>query len=350
MPGSNNRNRFTSVGNRAARLSRRLLRLRQLRAAEWRDHLTTIAINAVLLGAVIYGLVALHGDRAADRGSDAAEQTAPATIDPIGPSTTASPSADAGVEFLQQDYQPGRCYSWQQHVDSTSTQDVPCAGVHYFEAVGDTRIRPDHPSDGAYPTPEEWDAVTDKHCLPMIEKYLGGPLDPAGRFSAGLIRPQKPGWEIGQRTITCGITAGMTEFDPPAFRPFEGSARGADQSMTHTAGSCFRRAGDDGLVEAPCELPHHAQSVGAVSAPETPDGAAPSDTWLNEKLGPRCGDLAAPYLEIGRFDGALVEPQWNLIAPESWRAGSRRTTCFIGFADEAGSPMTVTGVMTTPVV
>ncbi|MCK9930393.1 septum formation family protein [Frankia sp. Mgl5] len=346
MPGSNNRSRFTSVANRAARFIRRL---RRPRAAEWRDHLTTIAINVVLLGAVICGLVVVLGNRTADREAAEAEQAASATIAPVGPSTTASPNADAVVEFPQQHYQPGRCYSWQQHVDSTSTQDVPCAGVHYFEAVGDINIRSDHPSAGAYPTPEEWDAVTEKYCLPMIEKFLGHPLDPTGRFSAGLIRPQEPGWNIGQRTVTCGITAGMIEFDPPAFRPFEGSARGADPSVTHAAGTCLPDAGEDGFVEAPCDTPHHVQSIGVVSAPETPDGAVPSDAWLNEQLGTRCDNLADPYLAIGHFGGALVEPRFNLIAPESWRAGSRRTTCFVGFADKTGSPMTVTGTMTAPV-
>lgn len=345
MPESNNRNRSTSVGNRAARLARRL---RRVRAAEWRDHLTTIAINAVLLGAVIYGLVALLDDRAADRESGGLDQSA-ATVDPVGPSTTASPAADAVVEFVQENYQPGRCYSWRQHVDSTSTTDVPCAGVHYFEAVGDADIRPDQPGDGAYPTPEQWQAITDKYCLPLIEKYLGYPLDPAGRFSAGMIRPQEPGWDIGQRTVTCGITGGMIAFDPPAFRPFEGGARGADQARTFAAGTCLRHAGEAGLVETPCDTPHHTQSVGVVRAPETPDGAVPSEEWLREAIGTRCGDLAAPYLETGRFGDALVEPQWGVIAPESWRARSRLATCFIGFADEAGSPLPVTGVMTAVV-
>ncbi|WP_230205146.1 septum formation family protein [Parafrankia elaeagni] len=348
MPGSNNRNRFTRAGRRVPRLGRRLARMR---AAEWRDHLTTVAINAVLLAAVIYGLVALLGERAADDGSGDSEQPvsgAADPADPAGPSRTASPSTGAVVEFPQEDYQPGRCYSWRQHVDSTSTQVVPCAGVHYFEAVGDTDIRPDDVRAGAYPTPEQWDALTQQYCLPMIEKFLGHPLDPAGRFSAGLIRPQEPGWDIGQRAITCGITAGMIEFDPPAFRPFEGSARGADQAVIHTAGTCFRQTDEGRLVEVPCDTPHHTQSMGAVSAPETPDGSVPSDAWLDEVLGTQCADLVEPYLKIGRFGDALVEPQWNPIAPESWRAGSRRTTCFIGFADKTGSPMAVNGAMTAP--
>lgn len=202
------------------------------RRTDWRDHTVTIAINAVLLAAVIYALVALLDDRSASHeaisardGSTADDDTA--TSPTISPSSTtapgtASPSPDPAVGLLGTEYSPGRCYSWDQDRTWSDVDEVPCADTH------------------------------------------------------------------------------------------------------------------------------HAQSIGPVTAPETADDEPPSDAWLSEKLQPQCEALAVPYLEIGRFGSAFLEPRWSLIEPESWRVGTRRTTCYIGFVDGAGASVPVTAAMPAP--
>lgn len=178
-----------------------------------------------------------------------------------------APGSGPVVGFQQWDYAPGRCYSWPRGSASALVHDVPCEGVHHFEAVGSTTIREDYPTDAAYPT-----------------------------------------------------------------------------------STCLRRESGDLFVEVPCDAPHHAESTGPLTAPETDDGARPSDTWLSARIGPQCTSIAAPYLEVGYFGDALVDARWSFIGPESWQTGTRRTTCFIGFADEAGSPVPVTGSITAPVI
>ncbi len=318
----------------------------RLRAIGRRGQVIAVIANLVLLGAVLHGVTELRADHSAGGGSTGPNDAGPsaAGFAPVPPA-----GSGASVGFPQWDYLPGRCYSWPRGGTSPLVHDVPCEDVHHFEAVGATNIRDDYPAGAAYPTPAQWEAVSTRYCIPMIERYLGYRLDPDGRFRPGLMRPLENAWKTNQRAISCGISAG-TRSDPPEFVPFEGGAHGADQSFVYPTGPCLRRENDGLFGEVPCGAPHHAESVGPLTAPETDDGAPPSDTWLDARLGPRCAELAAPHLEVGHFGDALVNAQWSRIGPESWRTGTRRTTCFVGFTDEAGSPVPVTGSITAPVI
>ncbi|MEX5633108.1 septum formation family protein [Parafrankia sp. FMc2] len=192
----------------------------------WRDHAVTIAINVVLLGAVIWGLVALHSDDSAAR--DPAGGNAAAGGDTVTPSPTTS--TDPSVELLNVDLLTGHCYSWDQDKTMSDVDDVPCAGPHLFEAAGRASLFADHPISDLYPTPDQWGEIIHRSCPDIIRAYLGYPLDPYGRFAAGGIHPEELGWDRGERLMTCGIVSSDSVGDARVFRLFEGGARGAGQA------------------------------------------------------------------------------------------------------------------------
>lgn len=332
-------------GRPDARAGTRGTRRARIRTIGRRGQLVAVAVNLVLLGAAVYGVTELRADHSGGESAD------PNDAGPSAAGSAPAPPAGSGaaVGFPRWDYAPGRCYSWPRGSASPLVYDVPCEGVHHFEAVGSTNIREDYPAGAAYPTPPRWETVANRYCIPVIEQYLGHRLDPNGRFRPGLMRPLENAWKTNQRAISCGISAGTTS-DPPEFIPFEGGAFGADQSFVYPTGTCLRRESDGLFVDVPCGTPHHAESIGPVTSPETGDGAPPSEAWQNERLGAQCMSSAARYLEVGHFGDALVNAQWGLLRPESWRTGTRRTTCFIGFTDDAGSPVPVTGSITAPVI
>ncbi|ONH60671.1 hypothetical protein CcI49_10225 [Frankia sp. CcI49] len=296
----------------------------------WRGPVVTIAINVVLVGAV--GCAAVES-RAGD--SRAATDGTPL------PSSPGTAGADRTVDLEQYIYATGHCYTWRQEISKSDVKDVPCEDRHLFEAVDDTDLDKEYSSSAFYPRPEEWPDIIARYCSQMMDEYLGYPLDPYGRFGAGAVYPDSVGWEQGDRSVTCGIVASGTETDSlTAFMPFEG--------WVPAVGTCF--SDDAGhLTETSCAAPHNLQSIGAVTVPGTPPGdGPPSDSWLDEQASQLCADLAAPYLRTDRFDSASLTPQWNPIDPESWRAGTRRTSCYVGFVDENGTSVPVHAAMPVP--
>ncbi|CUU55286.1 Septum formation [Parafrankia irregularis] len=320
----------------------------------WRGHAVTVAINVVLAGAVVgaavYALAEVRSDDSAQDDSAAVTEidaAAGGTPRPSSSPTTAG--ADRPVELEQYIYATGHCYTWQQEVSTSNVKDVPCGDRHLFEAVDDTDLGKEYSSSAFYPRPEEWSDITTRYCSQMIDEYLGYPLDPHGRFGAGMVYPHPLGWERGDRSVTCGIMAGGSEADPSArLVPFEGAVRGADQAWVPAVGTCFSE-GADTVIETSCASPHSLQLIGAVAVPGAPPGGGvPSDSWLDEQVGSRCADLAAPYLRTDRFESALLAPRWNTIEPESWRAGTRRARCYVGFVDETGAPVPVHAALPVP--
>ncbi|EFC83843.1 septum formation family protein [Parafrankia sp. EUN1f] len=277
----------------------------------------------------------------------AAAPSSPA--DPTGPA--AGEPADASDESLPElhrwKWESGRCYRWTQVPVDVSVDDVPCATPHLFEAVGRLDLGPAYPDDAPYPS--QWNDVADRHCGPLVTKYLGYSLDPFGRYAASTIHPRRPEWDSGGREVVCGLVV-KGEADPsrPWFLDtFSGGVRGADQAMIFPAGTCFRHAADELDDVVPCEEPHHTESVGTAVLPDTVDGAPPSAERFDELAEAACAPRFAPYLGHGNGargnGGVVVQGNWHLIRPESWRAGTRSTTCLVGLVDDMGQAVATTG-------
>src|SRR6266511_657083 len=115
-------------------------------------------------------------------------------------STTTSLRRDA-VGLVVGDYDPGDCVTWETGAPrvAATTEVVPCAGPHRVQVVAN--IGPPRTRAGAFPTKAEWDHHEKVKCGPAIERFLGRPLDPYGRFTAGTLIPNISKWEIGDRDV-----------------------------------------------------------------------------------------------------------------------------------------------------
>ncbi|WP_241832043.1 septum formation family protein [Parafrankia soli] len=261
-------------------------------------------------------------------------------------SSPGDPATDADIspDLHRWDWKPGRCYRWPQAAVDVPVDDVPCAEPHLFEAVGPLDLEPAYPQDAPYPSVSQWTDIGERHCGPLMTPYLGRPIDPFGRFAASLIRPPKSGWEAGDRKVVCGlIFRGSSKSDNVwILSTFSGSVRGADQALTYSPGTCFRHRVDNHQDQVPCDQSHHTQSIGTATLPDTTDGGPPSPERFDELAKAACMPHVAPYLAHD-FGGAAAQGGWHLIRPESWRAGTRSTTCTVGLVDQAGKEVETTG-------
>jgi hypothetical protein len=238
----------------------------------------------------------------------------------------------------------GHCYTWDQHLENTTADDVDCGKPHLFEAVDKTNIAADYPHDSEFPTEAQWDKIADHYCLPIIGDFLGHPLDPYGRFGPALIQPVRLGWKEGDRALVCGMGATSVTAaeataqaaDPNRFVAFTGKVEGAEQALVYPLGTCLEMTETEVKGPVACDAPHQAEATGAATLPDTADGKPPSDDTIGIQAEPKCTSVAKQFLgrSVRQADGEQVS--WLLIAPESWQAGTRKLTCTIQFVDAEG--------------
>ncbi|WP_084011215.1 septum formation family protein [Pseudofrankia sp. DC12] len=296
-----------------------------------------LVLATITVGCLAFGLTGRHGAPAADGAATAA---AP------------DPPAAGNVSLGHLDYQRGHCYRWAQSaVLDTTALDVPCAEPHLFEAVSAATLDPGlYPAGGAYPTETGWAAITAGVCGPAAAAFLGYPLDPDGLFATGAVRPSTNRWDEGDRTLVCGLRERPLVADPPAgeLPAFTGMVEGADQSLVYPAGSCLAETGTRVRGTVPCDAPHEAIAVGAITLPAKPGEVAPDDGQFEQLAEPRCMAIAKGYLGQDFHDSPTAQTGWDRISTASWRAGSRSFTCTVEFRTQTGAPRAVTGAPVGP--
>jgi hypothetical protein len=261
---------------------------------------------------------------------------------------TPAPGETTSSTFTLQrlSYRPGDCVRWDQRKDGPGTRDtdvVPCAQPHLIEITG-RAVAPDGP---AFPTDSEWNHIVHSgDCAAQAKAYVGGGLDPYGRFGVGAIRPTLLSWNVGDREMWCGLEAQSqaADHDPDVTDAFTGTVHSQPQAMLWPTGSCLGgQAGTgafDGIV--PCSAPHLYEIAGVVNAAPrfTTPPPASSNLW-NTRLGNDCDKVAR-----ARFGGRLpagVQTAIFPIDPASWAAGRRTTECAAGrFDPKTNEPTTLT--------
>src|SRR5581483_1726998 len=208
-------------------------------------------------------------------------------------------SADAGgsttstsFDLAGRTYRPGDCVTWDQDVEGSETRAtriVSCDKPHLIEMTGRWVM----PILKSYPTDEEWDRLlADGDCGKQAAVYLGGEIDPYGRFDVGAIRPTFRGWAGGDREVWCGVqlTRADLRTDPNVLGSFTGKVQSQPQGFVSPAGACL--AGDPATRsttgQVHCTDPHIYEVVGDIDAGaafSTPP-AMDSSLW-NEKLAPK---------------------------------------------------------------
>jgi hypothetical protein len=304
--------------------------------------------GVVILVATAVVLVAAHGRHTGSAQGGAtlapsAASTAGVTVSPTAPNS-AEPTLDTMV------YTRGHCYTWDRTASNTSAQDVPCAAPHRFESTStdSVSLAKDYPPSTAYPSDQQWKTVVAQKCGPLAEAYLGYPLDPDGRFSAGGIMPIPASWATGQRDLQCGIYAAIPDANAPDGYTdvTTGSAKGADQASVYPAGGCLVESPSSRLVT--CATPHSSVAVGDAHMAGAVGSAAPSKDAFDQQADPLCTAVARTVLGASFQPSSTVNTAWFEISPASWAAGTRTFTCTIDYFDAAGQPRNVTGDVQHP--
>ena len=238
-------------------------------------------------------------------------------------------TSDSDQQLATRSYEPGDCVTWEEgSADRAHTLVVDCTEPHRMQIMGKHLM----PFSEDYPAPEAWGALHEHECKALAEEFLGFPLDPFGRFAVQSIIPTPSGWAASDRTVWCTVGPWL---DDPAGPLITVDVRTADQHIAYEVGQCVSFPGDGLPLVVPCDQPHEWEITGAVDFSDLT--APPGD----EESDRRCEGPTGAYL------GGRSPDPWDygyeILAPESWAAGTRAAHCFLAQWDAAGDTVPVTG-------
>ncbi|ALG83355.1 septum formation family protein [Gordonia phthalatica] len=261
----------------------------------------------------------------------------------------------------------GDCLTWTADAPGDPVT-VECTKPHRFEVAGvlDTSTFPtaEFASTAPFPTPERFAEIRDENCSVIVSRYLGGALDPQGRFAPGLMFPSESEWQQGVRSLRCGIeqpgVGGVQD-------EFTGRVRDVDQSFTWADGSCI---GIDAKSRQPtgavvnCAEPHAFQVTGSVDMSQRFGGRTSGKPWpsvndQNEYLRGICPNRTNRFFGgAEKFKQTTLNVQPSVLSEVSWLTGSRRVFCYVALPDRGGfatlvgdareGPLLINGKVPTP--
>jgi hypothetical protein len=241
----------------------------------------------------------------------------------VGGAASSSAADDAARAF---DSPAGTCLDWPAE-NPRAMRPLDCALPHVFEVTGNVEISAEYPPSAAPPDEKSWQEIATAKCTAGVAAYLGGKLDPFGKYTVSALKPTDDQWRSGDRKLRCGlhrVTVLGTRLRT------KGSAHGQDQSNVYEPGTCFalkdKMAGDP--IE--CTRAHAVEVVGnADLAAAFPNGFPQSDAQAT-KLAELCGQLVGSY--TGGLDLAAkhLNLTWETLQEQSWAAGSHKVDCKVG--------------------
>lgn len=217
----------------------------------------------------------------------------------------------------------GACLTWNTP-DARDIAQVPCTAEHEFEVIGAVNVPAARGETPPQPTQPEWQRLTQQRCTPEAERYLGGRLDPAGKFSVGALTPTRDQWADGERTMRCGLQHAGTSGAPLAVT---GSAKDTDQSDVHEPGTCLGITPESSVGDpVECSQQHAYEIVGNVDLAEEFGEGYPPEDQQSEKLPALCNRELKEYYGRAKLPDGLVIT-WDTREKASWDAGSTRVDC-----------------------
>jgi hypothetical protein len=205
---------------------------------------------------------------------------------------------------------------------------IGCEQPHLFEVTGDVDIAGEHGPNEPSPTVEAWREIAKQKCTTGAAQYLGGKLDPFGKYSVGALKPSDDQWRSGDRKLRCGLQrAGPSG---KVLVPTTGSAKGQDQSDVYVPGTCLALV--DKTVGDPieCTSGHAYEIVGIVDLSKTFKDGFQSEEQQQTAMLDQCPKVASDYSGGINLKDKGLTLTWDTRKQESWDAGSHLAACKVG--------------------
>ncbi len=247
-------------------------------------------------------------------------------------------AAEAAAAF---DSPSGTCLDWPNDAPQNMRR-VPCEEAHTFEVTSNVEIRGDYPASAPPPKDQDWQQIVTQKCTDVAAKYLGGKLDPYGKYSVGALKPSAQQWREGDRKLRCGLQ----RVTPSGKRLLSttGSAAKQDQSNIHDPGTCFALVNKQEVGDpVDCGTGHSFEVVGNVDLAQAFPGDYPSEDQQREKTVDLCPPVAAKYTGNKDLSADGLSLYSDTLKPESWAAGSRKVNCKVGALEQDGTLRPVRG-------
>ncbi|MCQ9343027.1 septum formation family protein [Corynebacterium kozikiae] len=239
----------------------------------------------------------------------------------------------------------GACLTWDT-VDGlpSNFQQTDCAMPHRFEVASREDL-------GAYPTSEFDDQapmpnrtrqaqLREDLCLSPALAYLGGTLDPLGKYSVASILPPQEAWDAGDRTMLCGIQATNESGEPQIT---EGRAAEQDQARVFAQGDCVAVDNLSVTRTVDCAEPHQLEITQTVDLEPLFDHV-PTIEEQDNALRLTCLQAARDYL--GGDDPyyySTLQTFWTTVPESSWTGGSHSVNCALVFVNPDATFGTLAG-------
>lgn len=258
---------------------------------------------------------------------------------PVTVSGQADTAADEAAAAF--DSPSGTCLDWP-HDAPQNMRRVPCEQPHTFEVASNVEIGGDYGAKSPPPADADWQQIVTDRCTSVGAEYLGGKLDPFGKYTVGALKPTVEQWRNGDRKLRCGLQ----RVSPSGKRllPTTGAAAEQDQSNVHDPGTCFALV--KGKVGDPvdCAGVHAYEVVGIVDLGKVFDPKSyPAEAAQLEKLIDLCPPVANKYTGNADLKAHQLSLYPDTLKKESWVAGSHRVNCKVGARESNGQLRPVRG-------
>ncbi|WP_424183749.1 septum formation family protein [Actinokineospora sp. G85] len=220
----------------------------------------------------------------------------------------------------------GSCLAWTPP-DGQDIRVVDCAASHLFEVTSTVDITADYPENAPAPDVAAWQEIAVAKCTPGATTYLGGTLDPFGRYSVNALKPNDTQWAEGDRKLRCGL---QSVAPSGALQPTTGPAAKQDQSNIHEPGTCLALDGQKIGDPIDCAQPHAFEIVGNVDLAEAFPAEYPNVDQQTEKALELCTAVATTYTGGADLAAKKLTLYSDTLKEESWAAGSRQVDCKVG--------------------
>jgi hypothetical protein len=215
---------------------------------------------------------------------------------------------------------PGTCLNWAR-ADAADTAVVDCAQPHLFEQAGTVQLA----DQQTLPDDATMRQLVNERCTPVVLHYLGGKLDPNGKFRVGALKPAQKKWNEGDRELRCGVQSASRS---GALYPLRGKAADQDQSGVYEPGTCLAIDGPRVGDPTDCAGPHAVETVGIVDLSQKFPGGFPAVGDQDGFLQPECSRIAADYAGGPKvITDKKLTVYWDNITEDSWNAGTRKVNC-----------------------